>query len=191
MDEEELFRLQLEEINRMEEEERIRQHHRHPHPHHQHHHHPEHQHHRHPEYQHQYDEDEEQRYNDIYSQLRREEEELEEAIKKSMLLTERKLPDFLKTESKILKNECMICMEDSDEQMCVLKCNHTFHCECLRNLIANNIVFKCPLCQKEFDKIYHNYGQKKSKKRVKKSKKRVKNITTKKSKIKNIKLNNN
>jgi hypothetical protein len=42
---------------------------------------------------------------------------------------------------------CSICLENLNESLCVVNCNHVFHENCISKLE------KCPLCKYEFDKI--------------------------------------
>ena len=53
------------------------------------------------------------------------------------------------------ENECSICLEQLNDEVCVLKCKHEFHYDCLTMWVLtckkkkNKIL--CPLCKQNFE----------------------------------------
>ncbi len=148
MDEDELFRLQLEEITRMEEEDqRMRNRHNHQQP-------------RQVARHHRFDEGAGEDYDVVVNALR--DEQFEEAIKASQLMMPKSGPKFNRLHKlKSMPHEtCSICQDTLDENICEIKhgkSSHYFHCDCLQEFIDHNIDYKCPNCFQPFDE-YNNFG---------------------------------
>ena len=53
------------------------------------------------------------------------------------------------------EEDCCICLDNLDYEVCLLSCNHLFHFDCLSIWILkcrnNNKPITCPLCKQEFD----------------------------------------
>ena len=47
--------------------------------------------------------------------------------------------------------ECIICLENLDTNIAILKCNHKFHYNCIQSWILNkqNYINFCPICDRE------------------------------------------
>ena len=52
-------------------------------------------------------------------------------------------------------NECLICLEELDNNICVLSCGHKYHYDCLTNWIKKkeNLSNICCLCEKRCEVI--------------------------------------
>ena len=54
--------------------------------------------------------------------------------------------------------ECSICMDnlDNGKQICITKCKHKFHCDCINADFASgrkeDNQYQCPMCRKDLDK---------------------------------------
>ena len=48
-------------------------------------------------------------------------------------------------------DECIICLENLDTNIAILKCNHKFHYNCIQSWILNkqNYINFCPICDRE------------------------------------------
>ena len=48
-------------------------------------------------------------------------------------------------------DECIICLENLDTNIAILKCNHKFHYNCIQSWILNkqNYINFCPICDTE------------------------------------------
>lgn len=55
------------------------------------------------------------------------------------------------------EEKCSVCMSDmnTDEHVCELPCNHTFHNNCIQPWLQQ-YNYKCPICRKEVGKPKHN-----------------------------------
>ena len=66
----------------------------------------------------------------------------EESYKEKMIYDDLKISSVLSHEN-FNSNTCPICLETDTEQK--LKCNHSFHDECIRKWLKNNS--SCPCCR--------------------------------------------
>jgi len=62
------------------------------------------------------------------------------------------LEEQLSLRTHLCQEECIICIEDYQphDVLCTLKCNHTFHKECIENWIHYSSTTQCPICSKPF-----------------------------------------
>ena len=58
-----------------------------------------------------------------------------------------KLLDNIDTTNININNECVICLEDIDNNKVILNCNHAFHKKCALNWMA--VSQNCPICRKD------------------------------------------
>ena len=52
-------------------------------------------------------------------------------------------------------NECSICLDKLENNISILPCNHTFHCDCITMWILTckkkGNKFRCPYCKQKFE----------------------------------------
>lgn len=62
-------------------------------------------------------------------------------------MLEYKLLDDINTDNIDINNECVICLENMDNNKVILNCNHAFHKNCILEWM--NLQQKCPICRND------------------------------------------
>lgn len=54
-----------------------------------------------------------------------------------------------------MENECIICLEDLNDNIAILSCNHKYHYECIQKWMNTKNNFKnfCSICDKDVEII--------------------------------------